>query len=99
MLYCSLAKVERLEVKKKILSRIDCLVKTLSTKLDRTIRKPYGITTWTPITAYKLVEYLVDIHLMLYKIIHVHFMVFKHDIFFVCNLLVVRFAASCKMRT
>ena len=36
---------------------------------------------WTPVTAYKLVEYLVNIHLMLFKKIYVvtnvYFMIFK----------------------
>ena len=68
MLFCSLAKVKPLVLKMKIsLCCIDCLVKTLSTNLDCTFRKSYALTRWTPITAYKLVEYLINVHLMLLK--------------------------------
>ena len=82
MLFCSVAKVEPLVLKLKILSRcIDCLVKTLSNNLDCAFRKSYAVTTWTPITAYKLVEYLVG---LLFKnnniVINVLFMFFKNGI-------------------
>ena len=87
MLFCSVAKVESLVLKMEIWSCcIDCLVRTLSTNLDCAFIKSYAVTRWKPITIYKLVGYLVNIHLVLFKKIHVvinvHIMVFKYDIFF-----------------
>ena len=60
-------------------------------------RTSYAVATWAPITAYKLIEYLVKIHLILLKkscLINVHIMVFKHNTFLCLQLFVVRFAAT-----
>ena len=70
------------------------------TNLYCTFRKSYRVTWWTPITAYKLVEYLTNIHLMLFKKNHVatdvHFMVFKHDIFLCLQLICCVFCSNLK---
>ena len=50
---------------------IDCLIKTSSTNLDCTFRKFYAVAKWTPISACRLVEYLFNHHLMLFKKIDV----------------------------
>ena len=94
MLFCCVAIVEPSVLKRKIWSRcIDCLVEILSMILPCAFWKSYAVT-WASITAYKLVEYLVNIHLILFKnvdvVINVHFMVSKSDIFLVCNLFVVQ---------
>ena len=98
MLLCSVAKVLR---KFDHVVKIDCLVKTLSTDLHCTFRKSYTVTTWTPITSYKLVEYHGHIHLILFRKNHAVMNVLwssSMTFFFVCNLFVVRFAATWKVR-
>ena len=52
ILFCSVAKVEPLVLKRKIwLCCIDCFIKTLSTNLDSTFRKSYAVMIRTPVTA------------------------------------------------
>ena len=63
MLLCSVANMLQ---KFDDIVKIDCLDKTLSTDLHCTFRKSYAVTTWTPITAYKLVEYHTNLHLILF---------------------------------
>ena len=100
MLFSSVAKVEPLVLKSNHVLFIDCIIKALSTNLGCIFRKSYEVTTWTPITAYKLVEYLVNIHLMLFKEIHVvlnvHCMVFKHDIFLCLQFICYAFCSDLK---
>ena len=60
MLFCSVAKVEPLVLKMKIWS---CFI----VLLDCAFRKSYAVTAWPSIIAFKLVEYLVNIHLMVLK--------------------------------
>ena len=71
-----------------------------SSNLDWAFRKSYAVTTWTPITTYKLVEYITNIHLMLFKKIHVvikvHFTVFKHDIFLCVKFVFCAFCSDLK---
>ena len=98
LLFCSVAKEEPLVLKRKIWSR--CIVRTLSTNLNCTLRKYYTVTTQTPIAAYELVEYLVNMYLMvfekIYVIINVHFMVFKHDIFLCLQIICFAFCSDLK---
>ena len=55
---------------------------------------------WTPNTAYKLVEYLVNVHLMLFKknhgVFNVHFMFFKLDIFLCLQFVCYAFCSNLK---
>ena len=67
MLFCSVAKVKPMVLKRKIWSCILFFVKTLNTNFDCTFRKSHAVTTWAPISAYKLIEYLVNIAVMLLK--------------------------------
>lgn len=77
ILFCSAGKVEPFILKRQIwLCCICCLVTTFST---------FAVTLWTPVTVYKLLECLVNIHFMLFRIIfvviNVYFIVFKYDFF------------------
>ena len=76
----------------------NCLVKTLSANLDCTFKKSYAVTMWTLITAYKLVEYFVNIHFMLFKkfMLYLMFILWSSCLtfFFISNLFVVRFAVT-----
>ena len=102
-LFCSVAEMEPLFLKGNICSCcIDCSVKTLSTNLDCIFRKSFAITTLKPISEYKLVEYLVNIHLMLSKKFILQFMFTfwsSSMLFFLAyKLFVVRIAANWKVR-
>ena len=66
MLFCSVAKSLIGFKKENLIMLYDSLVKTLSANLDCLFRKFYAVTMWTPIIAYKLVEYLANIHSMLF---------------------------------
>ena len=74
----------------------------LSTYLNCGFRKSYQVTTLTPITASKLVEHLVKIHLMLLKKVHnpinVKFAVFKSDILLCLQFICCAYAATWKVR-
>ena len=68
--------------------------------MSKQFRKSYAVTTRTPVTEYKLVEYLVNIYVMWLKkvsaVINVHFMVFEDDIFLCLQIICCAFCSDLK---
>ena len=99
--YFAVAKVKPLVLKMKI-DCIHCFVKTVSINFDSTFKQSHAVTTWTPITAYKLLEYLINIHSLdvIQKknnvVINVHLIVCKHDIFLCLKFIDCAFCSDLK---
>ena len=81
--------------RKELLVRYNRVAKQL---FKYSFKKSYAVKTWTPITAYKLVEYLASLHLIFFKKFILQLLLtlwsLSMTFFFVCNSFVVRFAAT-----